>query len=59
MIDCSRWTGNEREVVSDALKAYRASLRLRKSRSHSTMVQSDCQWRLVLIGQVLDAIDER
>ncbi len=58
MIDVSRWTANEREIVAAALLAYRSTLRTRKSRTNSAVVQSDCQWRLVLISQALDAIGE-
>lgn len=57
MIDCSRWTANERQVVAEALKYYREHERRRRARSASPMVQSDAQWTLVVIGQALDAID--
>lgn len=57
MIDASRWTGNERSVVIDALRTEREMQRKRKQRSHSPIVASDAQWRLVVIGQALDDID--
>ena len=56
MIDASRWTGNERDVVIAALAHYAVTLRRRQSRSGSTVVTSDCQWRLVIVQQALDAI---
>jgi hypothetical protein len=59
VIDTSRWTANEREVVAAALLNYRSTLRSRKARTPSPIVQSDCQWRLVVISQSLDAIEER
>lgn len=59
VIDASRWTANEVEVVKAALHHYRQQLRGRSSRSPSPVVKSDCQWRLVIVGQALDAIEER
>lgn len=56
MIDASRWTANEREVVLAALLRYRESQRSRKSRTSSAVVSSDAQWRLVIVSQALDAI---
>lgn len=58
VIDASRWTGNEREVVLAALLNYRTALRTKKSRTSSPIVASDVQWRLVAIGQALDQIGE-
>ena len=58
MIDASRWTGNEREVLLAALLNYRSTLRSKKARSTSAIVASDVQWRLVVIGLALDAIGE-
>lgn len=58
MIDASRWTGNERSVIVDALRTEREHQRARKRRSTSPIVQSDAQWRLVVIGQALDNIDQ-
>jgi hypothetical protein len=57
MIDTRRWTENERAVVRDALLADRQRWRDRQRRSRSPIVRSDAQWRLVVIGQTLDAID--
>lgn len=58
VIDVRRWTGNEREVVRDALLADRVRWRDRQRRSRSPIVRSDAQWRLVVIGQALDAIGD-
>lgn len=56
MIDDRRWTANERQVIRDALHTERAHQRRRRRHASSTMVQSDAQWRLVIISEALDAI---
>jgi proline racemase len=58
VIDARRWTANEREVLRDALRTERRRQHKRQREVLSPLVQSDAQWRLVVIGQALDAIGE-
>lgn len=57
MIDSSRWTGNEREVIVAALKRERDHQQRRQKGTVSSLAASDAQWRLVVIGQTLQSID--
>lgn len=54
-----RLTGNEREVLVNALQAYRSQLLARERRSVSPLVKSDCQWRAVVVQQLLANVYER
>lgn len=58
-VDSTRWTGNEREVITAGLTHYRLALRARERRTSSPIVKADCQWRLVAIQQALEMIRDR
>lgn len=59
MIDASRWTKTERELVDNALAAYAFKLE-RVSISHENHARrSDAQWRLYEIERIRGEIDGR
>lgn len=59
MIDFSRMTGNERDVLHAALKAYDVFLRRRMTASPDRPVHDDARWRRYVVAELLSKIDAR
>lgn len=59
MIDGSRLTGPEREVLGKALGSYDAYLLRRELHSLSETVRNDVVWRRHVLDQLLEQVSEK
>ena len=57
MLHLSRMTGNEREVLHAALKAYDTAQRDRAARAHRPDIIADAEWRRHQAYLLLEQID--
>lgn len=58
MIDFTRMTGNEREVLHAALKAYDSLQASRARRLSAEVLQADVRWRRFVVAELLERIDK-
>lgn len=56
MIDCSRLTKPERDVLEAALRDYDERLSRLATKSHNTNVIADCKWRTFVAAQLHEQV---